>query len=82
MNNFARVEKKIVEVEEKDRLRNWKNPVSGEEIMKIFNSGPSRLIGDVKDAIKEAILNGDIPNDHAAALEYIQKHKDKFKEAK
>lgn len=82
MNNFARVEKKIVEVEEKDRLRNWKNPVSGEEIMKIFNIGPSRLIGDVKDAIKEAILNGDIPNDHAAALEYIQKHKDKFKGAK
>jgi tRNA nucleotidyltransferase (CCA-adding enzyme) len=77
-NNFDRVEKKIKEVEEKDRIRNWKNPLSGEEIMKALDIQPSRTVGDVKDAVKEAILNGDIPNDHDAAYEYMMKNKDDF----
>lgn len=80
--NFNRVEKKIKEVEKKDHLRNWKNPVSGEEIMQALNIEPSRLIGDVKDAIKEAILNGKIPNDHDAAFEFMMNNKDEFLKSK
>jgi tRNA nucleotidyltransferase (CCA-adding enzyme) len=80
--NFTRVEKKIKEVEQKDRIRNWKNPVSGEEIMTALEIKPSKLIGDIKESIKEAILNGVIPNDHDAAFEYMMNHKDKFLERK
>lgn len=76
--NFDYVEKRIKEVEEKDRIRNWKNPLSGEEIMKALNIKPSRTVGDVKDAVKEAILNGDIPNDHDAAFNYMMEHKNDF----
>lgn len=76
--NFDYVERRIKEVEEKDRIRNWKNPLSGEEIMEALNIEPSRTVGDVKDAVKEAILNGDIPNDHDAAFEYMMKHKEEF----
>jgi tRNA nucleotidyltransferase (CCA-adding enzyme) len=76
--NFDYVERRIKEVEEKDRIRKWKNPLSGEEIMKALNIPPSRTVGDVKDAVKEAILNGDIPNDHDAALEYMIEHKEDF----
>lgn len=77
-NNFARVEKKIAEVEKKDRIRNWKNPLSGEEIMKALDIKPSKTVGDVKDAVKEAILNGDIPNEHDAAYEYMMQNKEHF----
>lgn len=76
--NFDYVERRIKEVEEKDRLRNWKNPLSGEEIMKALNIEPSRKVGDVKDAVKEAILDGDIPNDHDAAFEFMVNHKKDF----
>lgn len=76
--NFDIVEKKIKEVEEKDRLRKWKNPLSGEEIMEALNIKPSRLVGDVKDAVKEAILNGDIPNEHDAAYDFMMQHKEEF----
>lgn len=76
--NFDYVERRIKEVEEKDRLRKWKNPLSGEEIMEALDINPSKTVGDVKDAVKEAILNGDIPNEHDAAFNYMMEHKEDF----
>ena len=73
IQGFELVELKVVEVEERDRLRNWKNPVTGDDIMSYFDLKPSREIGDIKNEIKEAILNGDIENDKAQALDLMIK---------
>lgn len=76
--NFDRVEAKIERVEEKDRIRNWTNPISGDEIMEAMDIEPGPVIGDIKDAIKNAILDGVIPNEHDAAYDYMLEIKDKF----
>lgn len=78
MKNFDNVERKVAEVEEKDRIRNWKNPVGGDEIMETLEIEPGPVVGKIKDAIKEAILEGEIPNDHDAAFEYMMQIADDF----
>ena len=65
--NFELVKRKLVEVEEKDAIRNWKNPITGDYVMEVFGIGPCNLIGQIKETVKDAILDGLIPNDFAAA---------------
>ncbi|MBR6049428.1 MAG: HD domain-containing protein [Bacteroidales bacterium] len=69
--NFELVKRKLVELEERDRIRNFQPPVSGEDIMTTFGIGPCREIGTIKDAIKDAILDGQIPNERDAAWQMM-----------
>ena len=73
LNNFKIVRQKLVEIEEKDKLRNWQPPVSGDDIMKLLNLKPSKEIGIIKNAIREAILDGKIENNREAALKFMYK---------
>jgi tRNA nucleotidyltransferase (CCA-adding enzyme) len=77
-NNFDVVRKKIIEVEARDHVRNFQPPISGEEIMAIFNLQPSREIGVLKEAVKEAILEGEIPNEYQAAYDFVLKRAEKL----
>jgi putative nucleotidyltransferase with HDIG domain len=73
LSNFERVQRKMVELEERDQIRNFQPPITGDEIMTLFNLPGSRIIGEIKEQIKEAILEGEIKNSREEALELLKK---------
>ena len=78
LNNFQLVRRKLKDLEERDRIRNFQPPVSGEEIMETFGLPPCREIGSLKSAIKDAILDGIIPNEHDAAYAFMLQRAEKM----
>ncbi|RLD63104.1 MAG: tRNA nucleotidyltransferase [Bacteroidetes bacterium] len=73
LQNFQIVRKKLKEIEEKDKIRNWQPPISGDEIINIFNIKPSKIVGEIKTAIKDAILDGLIENNYDDAYKFMIK---------
>ena len=78
LGNFEHVRERLHEVEESDKIRNWQPPIDGELIMKTFDLKPCRDVGTIKDAVREAILDGVIPNNFDAAYELMIKEGEKL----
>jgi tRNA nucleotidyltransferase/poly(A) polymerase len=78
LKNFNKVEKKMANVVERDAMKSFQSPIRGDEIMKICGLIEGRRVGEIKNAIEEAILDGEIKNDHSSALEYLNKIKENF----
>jgi hypothetical protein len=78
LSNYERVKLRLIEVEEKDKVRNWQPPISGDEIMTIFGIKPSREVGIIKNSIKEAILEGEISNNPEEARHFMLKEGEKL----
>lgn len=73
LRNFDEVERKMIDLEARDKIRNFQPPVTGDEIIKLYGINPGPIIGEIKDEIKEAILDGVIRNDRSEALEFLSK---------
>ncbi len=73
LSNFELVRRKMTEIEEKDRIRNFQPPITGDIVMRTYGIGPSNVIGEMKEIIKNAILDGEIPNDFAAAYAMMER---------
>ena len=78
LSNFERVESKMLDVSERDKMKAFQSPVRGKEIMKILNLSPGKTIGKIKSRIEEAILDGKIENSYEEAIEYLSKIKSQF----
>ena len=78
MGNFERVEERMKNVKELDEMLAFQSPIRGDEIMVIFEIKPGKMVGEIKSAIEEAILNGDIENNYADAKEFLLKNKKTF----
>jgi len=76
--NYDYVEERAAVVEEKDRIRNWRPPIDGVEIMSMFKLTPGKSVGVLKKAVETAVLDGLIPNDHEAAIAYLRENGEKI----